>query len=334
MVNEYNLKSIYKTLIQSGFDKNFIKHIIMPDWWRDDIANSKAGYLQALSIIAKNLGLELKDLLGDSISLNLKNPNRIKFKKAKNININETSIWPQSLSSRIINIVNQSYLVEYKELSSDPIKIRNSILDSFDNIKLDNLLDFLWQSGIPVIYISSFPRSISKMDGMALFSENRPIIILSKNRHHYAWLLFIIAHELGHIQIGHLNSAENIIFDVDISQDESDKEENEANNFALSLLTSDPEFNISNICANSAFQLVNITRKLSEELKVDPGVLILNYAFHKKSFPMAEQALKIIYRDANAVSIVQSRMKSYLKFDNLTEESFEYFARLSGIVEG
>ena len=49
------------------------------------------------------------------------------------------------------------------------------------------------------------------MDGMVINTEKMPIITISKNRKHDAWLLFVILHELGHYIKNHLNADNNIV---------------------------------------------------------------------------------------------------------------------------
>ena len=60
---DFNINSIYYTLKKFGIDKNFIKDILLPDWWDDEIAKTKAGYLQTIDIISKNLGIDLASFL-------------------------------------------------------------------------------------------------------------------------------------------------------------------------------------------------------------------------------------------------------------------------------
>ena len=80
MASDFNINTIYSTLKKFGIDKNFIKDILLPDWWEDEILKTKAGYLQTIDIISKNLGIDLANLLVNPGTINLKGNAQIKFK--------------------------------------------------------------------------------------------------------------------------------------------------------------------------------------------------------------------------------------------------------------
>ena len=187
MVMTTNFNSLTACLSSFGIDKNFLHRIILPDWWTEDVLSSKAGYMQTLSIIAKNLNLNLSDLLTNPDKFNLINQYPIKFKKAANVNISHEDLWPNVIASRIANLIEETFLLPPQKPGEDIFKLRNDFLQKFDKIELSSVLDFLWTMGIPVIYISQFPRDVHKMDGMVVKSGDRFIIFISKNRRHNAW---------------------------------------------------------------------------------------------------------------------------------------------------
>jgi len=333
MTTEYNIKSIYKTLTSYGIDENFVRNILLPEWWDDEIASSKVGYLQAISIIAKNLGADAADFIYATETITLKRSLGIKYKTAKNISFGDKDIWPQSLALRVSELIEQTYTNDITGLPNESLEIRSQIIERYNSITLNNVLEFLWSSGIPVLHVSEFPKSTKKMDGMAVNYKGRPIIILSKNRKHDAWLLFILAHELGHIVKGHINKLDSVIYDSDIEIEEQDNEEKEANNFALELLIGDSQPNIIKKEIKLAFELVNIARPIGNKLNIDPGIIILNYAYRQRKYALSEQALKILSPHADAISVVKSKMQEYLKLENLSEENRDYFVKLTSLPE-
>jgi len=80
-----NINDIYALLKSKGIDKSYVREVILPKWWDEKILSSKAGFLQTVSIIAKNLGIKLSDLLSESDELHLTQTVPIKFKKNKKI---------------------------------------------------------------------------------------------------------------------------------------------------------------------------------------------------------------------------------------------------------
>lgn len=334
MNTENNPSSVYQILHSYGLDKRFIKEILLPNWWDDEIANSKTGYYQMSSIIAKNLGIDVSELLNRSDVITLKNPVQIKYKYPKNSTINKNDIWPNSLAYKISEIIEQIYMVPFQNISNNSIDIRQSILQQYGKLDLANTLEFLWSIGIPVLHVPVFPKEVNKMDGMAINLRGRPIIILSKNRKHDAWLLFILAHELGHIVKGHLSNSERVIFDLNLESEE-DHEEKEANEFAVELLngTKSPKYLATSKKYTSAYELVNDIRRLAKNSNIDPGVIALQYAYQTKNYPLAEQTLKILFPKANAVSLVKTIMKSNLNLEKLSDENYDYFTKLTSLSE-
>lgn len=255
----------------------------------------------------------------------------MKFKAAKNVEISENSIWPISLALRISELIEEVLETEFQSIPENALEIRKEILEKYQQLTLETLLEFLWTNGIPVLYISEFPDGFKKIDGMVFNLLNRPIIIISKNRKHDAWLLFVIAHELGHLVKKHLNQLDNIIYDDNI-ENEIDNEEVEANEFALELLTgsADPKFSIPRN-TDSAFKLFNMVIPISKQLRIDPGVITLNFAYKTKNWPLASQALNNIDPKADAVKKIKSKMKQYFKFENTTEENADFLLRVTSL---
>lgn len=331
MTTEYNISNIYRSLQKHGIDKKFIKDILLPDWWDDEIANSKIGYLQTLSLIAKNLGIDISGLLNDPNSVSFTASINIKFKASQNIDLNTTDIWPNSLAIKINELISQTYSVPLQLLPDNAIDIRKLIIGKYEKITLENVLDFLWSSGIPVLHISEFPKEVNKMDGMAVNFNDRPIIITSKNRRHDPWLLFIVLHELGHIINGHLSSNENIIYDYNLETEiEEDNEEKIATDFALEVLTGSKstEYLSLDKVFDTGYKLINYIRPISKNLHLAPGSLALIYAHKTNNYALASSALNILNPNADAMKLMHSKIGKYLNLENLSEENYEYFSKL------
>ncbi len=334
MATEYNIKNIYRALQNYGIDRKFIQDIILPTWWEDDIANSKTGYFQTASLISKNLGINVSELINPTNSVALIRPAKIKFKFPRNVTFNTTDIWPNSLAVKISETIDQIYSIPLLNLSNNALEIRNSIKGQYGKIDLNNMLEYLWSSGIPVLHVPVFPKEVYKMDGMAVNLNGRPLIILSKDRQYDAWLMFILAHELGHIVNGHLSNKDQIIYDVNLETEEDD-EEHLADDFATELLngTKSPSYFSSNKIFSSPYEFVNYIRPLSKKLSIDPGIIVLNYAYKTKNYALAEQAHKILTPKADAVKVIQLKMKTKLNLEKLSEENYDYFVKLTSLAE-
>lgn len=327
-----NISNIFDLLKSKGIDKKFIKDVLLPSWWDESILNSKAGFLQTLSIISKNLNISIKDLLSNSSDFHIASDFPIRFKQNRSYNNLTTDFFPQSLASKINKIINHTFEKEVTININTPSELRAFFFENYSEINLNNLLDFLWSNGVPVIYISKFPKGVNKLDGMIFKLDKRPVILVSSKRKHDAWLIFIIAHELGHLMLNHINDSGNIIFDHEIEQSDIGEEE-DANNFALDFLLGNKNDNIIDSNLSTAFKLVNIIKPLSVSLKIDPGVIALFFAKSNNKFPLASNALNTMYPEADASIKVISYMQSQLNLENLNEEDLEYFEAITGLLE-
>ncbi len=118
----------------------------------------------------------------------------------------------------------------------DATQIRREILGSGEPwVSLANLIDYGWSRGIPVIHMSGCPRA-KQPDGLCAKVKGRPVIELCRKATLSAWLLFILAHELGHIALGHI-ADDGVLIDESMQHNVVDQEETEANEFAIELLT-------------------------------------------------------------------------------------------------
>lgn len=127
-------------------------------------------------------------------------------------------------------------------------------------------------------------------------------MLTGKRTHGY--LLFDLAHELGHITLKHVTAERSVIDQVIDSEANDDNEESAANRFALELLTGDPGCKIvPNGHGLNANGLANAAIISAQRHQIDPTHIILNYAhtqdkqLNQKRWPVANLAIKLICKD-------------------------------------
>jgi hypothetical protein len=170
------------------------------------------------------------------------------------------------------------------------------------------------------------------MDGLASVRGGHSAIVLCKNARHSAWLLFILAHELGHIVRGHINS-DGVLVDEQVERSSTDAEEKAANAFALELLTGDSESQVFPVGAKvSARALARAASQAGVYEHIDPGHLVLNCAHQMGSdfFAVANAALNLLELHADAVGLVRSKMLAHLDKSLLSEDTYEFILRATG----
>jgi hypothetical protein len=170
------------------------------------------------------------------------------------------------------------------------------------------------------------------MHGLAAHVEGRGVVVISKDQKQPAWLLFILAHELGHIALGHCRDEGEVLVDAEIDRGSRDREEEEANRFALELLTGDDE--VSVVASRrwpAADELLRFTRRVGAENHIDPGFLVLNYAYSMgpSFWPVANAALNLMDPNPNAPALIRQKLAERLDWSRLPTEGSEFLMRIT-----
>ena len=240
-MTNFTMKDIYHKLSLIGLKKKKVNEC-MPDWWLEnykEITKTEAGIQETLWRIANNFSIDFGSLI-ESFSEENKKPTFIfgshhLFKHSQNLS--ETELQPAvSVAMFIAKNTIKIYEKPLADLSNlTALSIREHLLKNAKWVDFETLLNYVWSLGIPVIFSSNIPPK--KMDGLALKIQDRPVIVLTKGRTH-GYLVFDLAHELGHIVLGHLNQSKMIV-DEKINANDTETEilEQQADEFALELLS-------------------------------------------------------------------------------------------------
>lgn len=322
---------LYHRLSTVGLTRPYVRDIALPDWWDDKAARSPAGYAEALLYLSRHLGLALDSLQDESKPLALRDFGPCKFKKTTGTNDDDLAL-ARALGTRVAQLATTAMTKPFKGLAASALEIRLHILDRGASwVGLKELLEYCWSVGIPVIFLAQLPRGIKKMQGMSAMFKGRPVIVLSKKAKPTAWLLFILAHELGHIASGHLAEG-TVLVDQDVDKNERDAEEDVANSFALELITGEADCRVYTSGRwPKADKLAENARKIGREYHIDPGHIVLNYAHTMGDdfWPVASAALKKLEPHANAPDLVRSVLAGKLDWSALPQDSCEFMMRVT-----
>ena len=310
-----------------GVSRNFIRDKILPEWWDDRIAANPAGYAEAIGYISRRLALDLHSLQPDRKIQRLTGE-QPKFKHNVNLRSDQVSV-AQTIATYAAELACFTAVNAYRKLPESAQVIRQEILNSgADWVDLNGFLDYCWQHGVPVVPVTQFLNGVQKMDGLAAQINGRPAIVLSKAHKHSSWLLFILAHELGHIVRGHLKSSA-VLVDAKVYPDSKDKEEEEANRFASALLTGDPVIRYTAAKYLRAEELAQAARKRGKEDQVYPGVIALNYAWNRRFFAVGNATLNLLEPKTNPIELMRQKMCANIDLDRLSEETSAYLVRMT-----
>jgi hypothetical protein len=189
------------------------------------------------------------------------------------------------------------------------------------------LLATCWALRIPVIHLRVFPLEAKSMHAMVVGVDGRFAILLGHDASYPAPVAFWLAHELGHVMLGHLANAPALIDleDPALARDR-DEQEDEADRFALTLLTGSPEPDIqTNVDHFNAPTLAAAVLRAGDQYGVEPGTLALCLAHGRGLWRVAMTAMKFIYNEPKpAWREVNGIADGELDWDLLGDEAAHY----------
>ena len=295
----------------------------------DSLAENPAGYAQCLMILSRCLGIELKSLQNPGSPLRLRDFGVCKYKKREGTT-NDELLLSRVIATRAAQLAGAAMDNAYQPIPCAS-EIRQSVLEHAPWVGFTQLLDYCWSCGIPVLHVNYFPPGAKRPDGFTLRLNGRPVIVLCRNQKQPSWLLFILAHELGHIGCNHIPE-NGALVDESVREDSTDNEEKEADRFALELLTGKPTTSIGTDGRwPNAHELAGLAKEFGRRNQVDPGHVVLNYAHGKgkEFFAVGQAALKVLHPDADAVATVRTKLAESLDWELLPEDSSEFLMRIT-----
>jgi Zn-dependent peptidase ImmA (M78 family) len=327
------MPALYKRLQQAGIKTAFVKNTILPEWWQDDIAQNFAEYASVLSRISQASGIPLEILYDNDAEIpKPTNKYDVKFKKSKNTH-NADILWAAEFGRFIARSVlralpqasEQEKTVLCKHSASD---IRRHILQSYRTVNLDALLEYCFSCGIPVLHIPE-TKGATKPHGMATRIDGRTAIVLFTNHKHPSRLAFDVAHELGHIMLGHLDQKQTVVDECIEGENNNDPHEKQANDFANALLMGMSD----GITARYRLSGKLLAARVKEYARIEPGTLALHYAHRKGSMPSGIAALNILEPNTDAPRMINATLLRRISLDEFSYDTQDTLLRALGFTE-
>ena len=273
-----------------------------PQWWSEDADAFPSARLELHFSIAWKLGIDPRSLLDAEGTPRFIWRDEARFKHLSGESDTERaaiSSFGRALGALLVP--GTTPLIE--RLPAEAASVRNLILQNEPFVRLSNLLSVCWSTGTPVVHLRVFPRPHKRMAAMAVRIAERGAILLAKDASYPAHIAFYLAHELGHLLLGHLNR-EAAIVDLESTRLGSgdDREEYDADRFALELLTGTPEPNVVPLNRRyNAPALAAAVLDAGPKLRVEPGTLALCFGFSTQNWPVVNAAMRFIYQQPKPV---------------------------------
>lgn len=321
------MQEIYARLENAGWKKNVVKELALPSWWKDEDAANPRLLARAQRDIARFLGLDFEKFrLGE-----VECARKVKTCYKKRTNTTEAQLQPATcVALRALEMVMLAAPPPQFSLSASAQQVRAELMQNGTLIDLNVLLQFSWDAGIPVVHLAGLPTP--KPDGMVAKvpdsqGEMRGAIALTKKAKFEGILLFHLAHELGHLALGHVQD------DAPICDEEINGEggllEGEANAWALELLTGKANYRFE---PRGFMNGPRLAQQATQELAqgILPSVAALNWGWHQVKHGASVSALKILEPTSDAPALLRQTLKRRLDLEELSNNNIAYLGRLSG----
>ena len=332
-VNEKSVEQYVAELVRrlrgAGISRQAIE-AAWPSWWCDGVGPSASGRAELRFALARRLGLWPKSLVGERVEFIWDDQAHF-----KNVSVRDPS---QRAALTSFGVVIGRLLIRATPPSPalesiDAASLRQAILRESPFVDLRSLLSVCWGLGVPVVFLRTFPLENQGMHAMVVRSGGRYAVLLGRNAHYPAPVAFTLAHELGHVFLGHLVDAAALVDVGDpASRKAIDTVERDADEFGLELLTSRtlPAVELS-LSTFNAPSLAKASLSAAGHYQIEPGTIALIVGHEKHKWPLAVAALDFIYDKPRPVwREVNSIADSQLNFREIGDDAEDYLKRVMG----
>lgn len=317
----------------TGYSESAI-NAAWPEWWSNDAEGSTSAEAELRFSVARKLGLDPRSLQDDE-GPRFMWDDSAKYKRFQGNQDEHRAIT--SFGTSISRILSKGVSNKASLVGVTAAEIRASILEKTTFVTLQNLVALLWGVGIPIIHLRVHPLAAKHMTAMAVSVNNDFAVLMAKDAQYPAWMAFSVAHEIGHICLGHVDAGSALIDmedPLENSGNEGDDEELASDRFAIELLTGDPDFHlIVKGDGNSAKELASQVMSIAHELRVEPGTLALCYGYATNNWPTVQNAFKIIYTQPAPVwEFINRTAKSQLNWEDIGDDNGSFLQAVMGAV--
>jgi len=284
-------RQLRRELRQAGI-ANAAINAVWPEWWSAEAKDSLSATTELTYTVARRLGLSPRALFDGS-------PQFLWHDSTKFKNLGTTTDKEQAILASFGTAVGRCALsatLPGVSLINDAEGVRDAILRQARFVDLPRLLTFCWQTGIPVIQLRVFPLPQKRMQAMTVKVNERHAILLGYESEYYARMAYILAHEIAHILLGHLEHSDSLLdMENPLTIDNLDAEEVDADRAAFILLTGrdNPQV-LADRQSYSARELAQAAQAAADRERIEPGILALCLGHATGKWQQTFGALKII----------------------------------------
>jgi hypothetical protein len=302
-----------------------------PTWWSEDADASPSAVTELRFSVARKLGLDPRSLLSSNDRPRFVWHDEARFKHLTGKSEEELDAitsFGTVLGTMLVSATDEP--LQAKHYSA--LDLRAILLGNSRFIGLGELLSLAWSLAIPVVHLRVFPSGRKRMAAMVARSGNRNAIMLAKDSMFPAAPAFYLAHEIAHVNLGHLRP-NAFWLDVDIDARSShDEFEVEADQFALELLTGyrQPKV-LPTAIRYTAKQVAVAAIEAATLYRIEPGIIAMCFGYTTGRWRTATAALPFIYNDRKPAWIEINKIAlTQLNLDRLADDTRSYVTAILG----
>lgn len=329
-------KTLYQTVAQLGLKPGQVRQIL-PEWWDPRVETDPSGVSELAVLLGRRLSLDVGGLMNGQLTPKGAMES-VAFKHRAGLEPNKLAA-ASAIASSLAQVVLSALPTDYRRLPNRAADVSKDVTAGGQyQLGFDALLRFSWNCGIPVIPLPNLPVGVRKMDGAALQIGERPVIVIAKKKSSRAWLSFILAHELGHIALGHLRPGSTIV-DISLQEgatyatdEQSDRQEAAADAFALEVMGGDAVGVEVHTWAErlAPVELAVKARTAAKAHGVEAGHFILRYAFIHRRWSDAVTALRFLSEDFHPEAALVGEFERRLDMDAVSADMRELVTQITG----
>lgn len=318
-------QALRRKLRTAGYS-NLAIDAVWPQWWSSEADSSTSAQAELRFTVARKLGIRPSSLLYDGEpSFAWSDTTRFK-------NLGATSIREQQILGGFATSLAR-VMIAACEQPPPPLSRRVTAMELRNLVTPHDLHDVLtvtWLLGIPVLQTRVFPLRHKRMHAASTSIGGRHAIIVGLATPFPSKASFAIAHELGHLFLGHTREARSFLDIGDPAEGQIDDEEGAANQFALEYLTGspDPQIDASTADYNST-SLATAARDSGRKLGIDPGVLVQSFAYRHNDWARGTAALQLL-GEVDVAAYVNGLARAMFEWTRLSDDDASFLQAALG----
>lgn len=328
-------KSLLGSFKELGLTAAQVRHFL-PAWWDDEVASDDSGLLELQMLLARRLNVSLDSLQASAPKPVFRAATR-RFKTAHPDGSTQLAV-AAGVGHGLAQLLAACCPTKVFPQPLGASVLRASILNKHPTVTLEAICLWLWDHGVPVVHIQNWPKQLRRPDAMCVRVNERPVVLAVRNDSTLARLTYLVAHEVGHIMLGHLRAEDNAVLvddtlPVDEGSTSKDADEKAADAFAMELLGGEALRAASRRLGPHAqeLKLAAAASTAGRGTGLDAGQIVLGWARLHGDWKLAAKAMWYLTTTQAAPVVVNDVAKRYIDTDAVSVDAQEHLEQLTGM---